>query len=314
MKCGLAPYNPQVMMESYAFFTDLEAVDPTAHQQVLDAIPKLAVLARESGFCTDEQMEAALGDLFALSPAFAAIYNRQVAEHAPVNHRRCIWLSNPAFLETERLHRQQKIAEAEAAAAAAANRVPRSRNQNPAPPSNHAPSVPASGFVLSWRYPCTWCSASGVVINCGSTDRKKVQHERSGAHAKFLKAVEAELALALPAAAAAVNAAANASFEAPVVEDPLHQLDLSMSSRALDVDDNSSDSDASVDIENDDDDTESVALGGGTAGTNSRGGGGAAAIAGPGARSQYPSPRPRTATVTFEEDETSTPKRAARER
>jgi len=252
MKCGLAPFNPQVMMESYAFFTDLQAIDPTAHQQVLAAIPKLAVFARESGACTDAQMEAELGELFALSPAFAAMYNRPVAAHAPVNHRRCIWLSNPTFLETERRHRQEKIAEAAAAAVAAASRAPRGRKPSAAVlPSNPAPSVPASD--VPWCFPCQWISASGAVIKCGSGDKKKPQHIRSGAHKNFLAAVE--VARALPAAvAAAVADSAGVESEEPVADDdPLQTLDLNLMSRALD---DSSNSNSECDSENEDEDAE----------------------------------------------------------
>jgi hypothetical protein len=94
-KCGLAPFNPKMIMISYAFFKDLEAIAPNATQRVLDAIPALAAIARESGSVTDEQMEEALGDLFAEAPDLARGYHRPVAAVAPVNHRRCIWLSNP---------------------------------------------------------------------------------------------------------------------------------------------------------------------------------------------------------------------------
>jgi hypothetical protein len=212
MKCGLAPFNPQVMMESYAFFKDLEKIDPTAHQQVLDAIPKLATLARESGMITDEQMEAELGELFAKSPTFAAMYNRPVVAHAPVNHRRCIWLSNPGFLDTERAHRLQRVQAAAAVVEAAALRraaAPRSRSTNPANsapasansinPVNSAPSSVSDLIDLPWSgVPCKWTSCSGVEILCGSYDKQKGQHQKSDKHKAFLAKVTAELARAPP--------------------------------------------------------------------------------------------------------------------
>ena len=259
MKCGLAPFNPRVMMESYAFFPDLEKIDPTAHQQVLDAIPKLAVFARETGVCTDAQMEAELGALFSLSPAFAAMYNRPVDARAPVNHRRCVWLSNPSFLDTERAYRQQKIDEAAAAVAAAAMRAasrgagraaaPRPRsaaaNADPVIPDNSAPALVSD---IPWCFPCKW-TGNGVEIVCASYDKKKSQHVVSGAHKIFLEKVAAEQARAqsVPDAGGAPEG---------LVDDPLDAGNLALSSSSRPSEgssgsesDSDSDSDSSVEGE-----------------------------------------------------------------
>lgn len=246
MKCGLAPFNPQVMMESYAFFEDLEAVDPTAHQQVLAAIPKLAVLARESGCISDEQMETELGDLFGKAPDLAAVYDNPISARAPVNHRRCIWLSNPAFLGIERAHREQKIAEAATAAAAAASRAPRARNA-----SNPRPSDRASASVSDdqWRFPCTWTSDSGVLIECGSKDRKKGQHVGSDKHKKFLKDVEVEKARNQPVQ---ISTGENAPTDDPLAPD---NLDLGLLSHALQEDEED------ISSSNDEDEDERSAAG-----------------------------------------------------
>jgi hypothetical protein len=177
-KCGLSPFNPQVMMESYAFFEDLKTVAADAPQQVLAAIPRLAVFARDSGFVSDEQMEAELGALFRQSPAFALQYVRMsLGDRAPVNHRRCIWLSNPAFLLSERTKR------AAAAAVARPIAAPRARPSSAAA----AATLPAAQAVeVPWCFPCKWTSPQGIVIECKSEDKKKTQHIRSGQHKLFL--------------------------------------------------------------------------------------------------------------------------------
>jgi hypothetical protein len=177
-KCGLAPFNPKQMMVSYAFFKDLEKVAPDATQQVLDAIPKLAAHARDTGFVTDAQMEAELGELFALAPALAATYTRRIEDRAPVNHRRCIWLSNASFLERERELRMERNS-----AAAAARIVPLR-------PAAAELQVPANGSQnIPWCFPCKWTGPDGVVVECGSKDKKKSQHVVSAAHLRFIEDV-----------------------------------------------------------------------------------------------------------------------------
>jgi hypothetical protein len=177
-KCGLSPFNPQTMMESYAFFEDLKSVAPNAPQQVLDAIPRLAVFARDFGIISDEQMEVELGALFRQSPAFALQYARELGERAPVNHRRCIWLSNPAFLVCERAKR---------AAAAVVVRPIAAPRARPSSAAAAAAALPAAQEVeVPWCFPCKWTSSAGFVIECGSKDKKKSQHVKSDQHASFL--------------------------------------------------------------------------------------------------------------------------------
>ncbi len=193
-KCGLAPFNPKQMMVSYAFFKDLEKVAPDASQRVLDAIPKLAVYARESGVLTDAQMELELGELFGLAPALAATYSRRIEERAPVNHRRCIWLSNASFLVRERELRLQRNNNSAPAAAAVR------------PDAAAQPALVDGAQPIPWRFPCEWTSVDGTVVVCGSKDKKKSQHVVSAAHLKFIVDVnslrEAERLLLLPSEAA----------------------------------------------------------------------------------------------------------------
>ncbi len=166
-------------MISYEFFKDLEKVAPEDTQRVLDAILTLAALARESGCVTDDQMENALGDLFAQCPDLARGYHRPVAAAAPVNHRRCIWLSSRAFVDRERDLRRQKLLAAQV-------------QQRPVPAV--APNQAAAASVssdIAWRFPCEHTlSISGTVIKCASKDKKKFQHVGSDKHKKFLAEVE----------------------------------------------------------------------------------------------------------------------------
>lgn len=187
-KCGLAPFNPKMIMISFAFFKDLEKLAPNATQRVLDATSALAAIARESGSVTDRQMEEALGDLFAEAPALARAYHRPVAANAPVNHRRCIWLSNPGFLDRERDLRRQRV------------QVPAARQPVAAAPvilaagASHAiPVCSLKNPSAPWRFPCQWTfSVSGIVMQCGSSDKKKSQHLKSSQHKKFVVDVEAK--------------------------------------------------------------------------------------------------------------------------
>jgi hypothetical protein len=233
-KCGLAPFNPKLMMISFAFFKDLEKVAPDAADQVLAAIPRLAAVARDAGFVTDEEMESELGALFSLSPAFAATYMESNRVRAPVNHRRCIWLSNPSFLSSERRQRQQLLLQR-----------PVQVMRAPAPvAAEHA--VAAAASESSWRFPCKWSSADGTIIECRSKDKKKAQHIVSKAHLKFLADVDAQRLLD---AAAHVIAEADIEEGFGLINDPLDIIDLALP--IYDDDNDSHDDDGSDSSEDD---------------------------------------------------------------
>ena len=236
-KCGLAPFNPKMMMVSYAFFEDLEAVAPDAADQVLAAMPRLSALAREAGYISDEQMQLELGGLFDLSPAFAATYLRNSANQAPVNHRRCIWLSNPAFLASERQQRQQRAVQGLPPAA----RAPAQRAQPQARAANGAASD------IPWSFPCMWTSADqSIHIDCGSKDKCKTQHLDSGKHKKFLQDVaDAQMRMGAFEESEYVEQEAEPIGEQGSV-DPLHLvvLNTNLANNFDDDDDYDSDDDA----------------------------------------------------------------------
>jgi hypothetical protein len=250
-KCGLSPFNAQVMMESYAFFEELKKVAPDAPQQVLAAVPRLAVFARDTGFISDEQMEAELGALFRQSPAFALQYAREsVGARAPVNHRRCIWLSNPAFLENERAKRAAAIVAPPRLASAAANRArPRLSSAAAAVPA--LPSAAVHAVEIPWCFPCTWTSAAGVAVYCGSKDKKKSQHLKSDQHALFLAIVAEHQA--------ADRAEEEFRIEHNIgdVEDPLDLVNLVLNDDD-DDDDDASDGDGNNNDNNDHNDNDNA--------------------------------------------------------
>jgi hypothetical protein len=244
-KCGLSPFNPQVMMESYAFFEDLRSVAPDAPQQVLAAVPRLAGFARDSGFISDEQMEAELGALFRQSPAYALQYARDSAgARAPVNHRRCIWLSNPVFLDSERAKRAAAAVVPPRPASAAARARPRQSSSGAAVealPAAAAAFPSAPEVEILWCFPCTWTSAAGVVIDCGSKDKKKSQHVKSDQHALFLRTVAQ---LQTEEAAELAWQRAHNIFGS---DDPLDAVDLGQMLNEDDNNDDDDDSDSSYD-------------------------------------------------------------------
>jgi hypothetical protein len=132
---------------------------------------------------------------------------------APVNHRRCIWLSNPSFLSSERRQRQQLLLQR-----------PVQVMRAPAPvAAEHA--VAAAASESSWRFPCKWSSADGTIIECRSKDKKKAQHIVSKAHLKFLADVDAQRLLD---AAAHVIAEADIEEGFGLINDPLDIIDLAL--------------------------------------------------------------------------------------
>jgi hypothetical protein len=98
----------------------------------------------------------------------------------------------------------------------------------------------------NFRIPCTWTSPSGVVVNCGSKDKQKSQHESSKKHEKFLAEVARLQGLVVP--------------EQPVIlqqgfqnDDPLEELNFVAVVR------DESDSDDNDDEDDEDEEAEEVA-------------------------------------------------------
>jgi hypothetical protein len=88
------------------------------------ALPALVELAAEHGHVSDEQMNAALGAVFA--GIGNPLYERCANADQPINHRRCIWMSNATWRATElaRIAAKEAAAleEAQSRAAAVARR------------------------------------------------------------------------------------------------------------------------------------------------------------------------------------------------
>ena len=60
----------------------------------------------------------------------------------------------------------------------------------PARPAAAAQQVPADGSQdIPWCFPCKWTGPDGMVVECGSKDKKKSQHVVSAAHLKFIAEV-----------------------------------------------------------------------------------------------------------------------------
>ena len=96
--------------QSHIQLQDLLAHDADVMAKIGAALPALVELAAANGHVSDEQMNAALGAVFA--GIGNPLYERCANADQPINHRRCIWMSNATWRASE----LARIAEKEAAA------------------------------------------------------------------------------------------------------------------------------------------------------------------------------------------------------
>jgi hypothetical protein len=103
---------------------DLLEHDADVMAKIGAALPALVELAAANGHVSDEQMDVALGAVFA--GIGNPVYERCANAEQPINHRRCIWMSNATWRASELARIAAKeavaLAESQARAAAAARR------------------------------------------------------------------------------------------------------------------------------------------------------------------------------------------------
>jgi hypothetical protein len=112
-KVGLCPFVPEKMMEAWAFLPDFLDKVPDGVQQIMELITDCAKIVVETGALSDEDMDAIYYDnegLFAFVE-HSEPESKKTGESAPVNHRRCIWMSNPAWMIAEQQRREQRAEE-----------------------------------------------------------------------------------------------------------------------------------------------------------------------------------------------------------
>ena len=112
-KVGLCPFVPEKMMEAWAFLPDFLAKEPEGVAKITALISVCAKVVVETGSLSDEQMDEVFYDnngLFAFVQ-HSEPESKKTGDSAPVNHRRCIWMSNPVWMAAEQQRRQLRAEE-----------------------------------------------------------------------------------------------------------------------------------------------------------------------------------------------------------
>ena len=194
---GLAPFSLKLILKSYCFYDSLLRYDPNAIAKIEAAMPALVEEASRTGYVEDESIDRLLWPLFC-NVADERYMKRKTAD-MPVNHRRCIWLSNPAWLsaEFERIKAVDAKKAADDAARASKKEGAAKRKREAAARADASAAKRNKPFdAETWMPDRSWpgtgealipCSYDGVV--CASTKRTKAAHLKCDKHAAWLSLI-----------------------------------------------------------------------------------------------------------------------------
>jgi hypothetical protein len=191
---GLAPFSLKLILKSYCFYDSLMRYAPDAIALIEAALPELVEEASRTGYVLDESIDRLLWPLFCR--VADERYMKRKTPDMPVNHRRCIWLSNAAWLSAE--YSRIKAVEAKKAADDAAkelkkaNALKRKREAADRVIANAAKrNKPFDADT--WQPDRDWpakgeafvpCSYDDVI--CACSKRTKVAHLKSEEHSAWL--------------------------------------------------------------------------------------------------------------------------------
>jgi hypothetical protein len=191
---GLAPFSLKMILKSYCFYDSLLKYEPNAIALIETALPELVEEASRTGYVLDESIDRLLWSLFCT--VADEKYMKKKTPDMPINHRRCIWLSNAAWLSSE--YARIKAAEAKKVAdeAAKAQKKEGAANRKRELADRAAANAAKRNKPFdadTWEPDRSWpgkgeafvpCSYDGVVCSC--TKRTKAAHVKSEAHAAWL--------------------------------------------------------------------------------------------------------------------------------
>jgi len=194
---GLFPYSMKHMLSSYCYYKSLIAFDPQALEKIKAAMPHLVEEAARTGYVSDETIDLHLWPLFCnvANPK----YMKAKTESMPVNHRRCIWISNPLWLSAEfaRIKAANDKVAADAAAKIARSATATKRKADKVlaeaakrqrvseyDPATWAPerSWAATGVFE----PCRYERVDGSFVTCAAKTKAKPAHLATQLHKDWL--------------------------------------------------------------------------------------------------------------------------------
>ena len=196
---GLAPFSMKMILKSYCFYNSLLKYDPDAMAKIEAALPELVEEASRTGYVLDESIDKLLWPLFC--KVADEKYMKKKTPDMPINHRRCIWLSNSAWLFSEytriKAAEAKKISDEEAKArkregvanrkreVAARAEAKAAKRNKPFDAETWEPERvwPAKGEVY---FPCLFDVGDDSEIICSSMLRSKAAHLKSKEHTAWL--------------------------------------------------------------------------------------------------------------------------------
>ena len=195
---GLAPFSMKLILKSYCFYDSLVAYEPRAIAIIEAALPELVEEASRTGYVLDESIDKLLWQNLFCRVADERYMKRKTPD-MPVNHRRCIWLSNAAWLSSEYARIKaidaKKVADDAAKALKKEGAAKRKREavvRAEASAAKRNKAFDADTWEPERSWPVTGegfvpCSYDGVV--CACTKRTKAAHLKSQEHATWLSQI-----------------------------------------------------------------------------------------------------------------------------
>ncbi len=198
---GLAPFSMKMILKSYCFYDSLLKYEPTAMAMIEEALPELVEEASRTGYVLDESIDRLLW------PLFCAVadekYMKKKTPDMPINHRRCIWLSNAAWLSSE--YARIKTAEAKKVADEAAKilkkeGVAKRKREAAERAVANASKRNKPFYAETWEPDRAWPAKGEVYVPClydlGDSElicacmlRSKAAHLKSGEHTAWLATI-----------------------------------------------------------------------------------------------------------------------------
>ncbi len=188
---GLIPFDPTAMLSSYCFYKSLIKFEPNAITMIKTALPILVEEAAHNGFPHDDSIDRELWGLF--SKVADPKYMKKKTPDMPVNHQRCIWLTNENWLAEEWRKREAAEAEKDRVRVAAEEKAnAKRRRQEEKEAKAEAKRQAALVYEESeWEpdwvgVPCCYVKSDGGMVFCGSQNKNKYSHLGSVGHKRFL--------------------------------------------------------------------------------------------------------------------------------